>query len=103
MSKDDYKTQICNRLPPLFDCASKVVVDVDVATNFASANVSKLGESDLTKTPKWNPGVGGDIVIVRVAYPMPVWANFYGASLAQTSDGKLILMATSSFRNEPFL
>jgi Flp pilus assembly protein TadG len=103
MTQQQFKNQVCSRLPPLFDCASNVVIDVDVAANFAAADVDKLQESDLSKAPKWNPGVGGDIVVVRVAYPMKVWTNFLGASMAETSDGKLILMATSSFRNEPFL
>src|SRR6478609_1832366 len=84
MNGPQFKTQICSRLPSLFECESKVAVDVRVADNFSDADLRKLQESDLTGNYSWDPGVGGSIVIVRVIYPMKVWANFYGASLSET-------------------
>jgi len=104
MNQGQFRTQVCNRLPSLFDCTSgSVIVDVREAANFSGADVARMTEAFMTATPAYQPGVGGSIIIVRVGYKMPVWANFYGASLATTSDGKMILMATSAFRNEPFL
>ena len=104
MTQGQFRQQVCNRLPSLFDCSlGSVIIDVAEAANFSAADVSRMTEADMAAVPRYQPGVGGSIVIVRVAYKMPVWANFYGASLATTSDGKMILMATSAFRNEPFL
>jgi Flp pilus assembly protein TadG len=102
LSKSDFHQEVCNRVSGLFDC-TKILVDVNVAANFAAANVSKLQESDLKNNAStWNPGVGGDIVIVRTAYAMPIWVSAWGIGLAD-SDNQYVLTATSAFRNEPFL
>jgi Flp pilus assembly protein TadG len=97
-----FKAQVCGRLPPLFDCQSDVVVDVDVATNFGAADVAALSQAMMTATPKYNPGIGGDIVVVRVAYAKTVWMDVLGAGFANTTDGKRILMGVAAFKNEPF-
>jgi Flp pilus assembly protein TadG len=102
ITQSQFHDQVCNRTSGIFDC-TKLLVDVNVAADFGAANVSQLQESDLkNNASSYNPGAGGDIVIVRTAYPMPMWVSAWGIGL-KDADGNFVLTATSAFRNEPFL
>jgi Flp pilus assembly protein TadG len=102
LTQAQFKDEVCKRLPPLFDCATEVVVDVDVAANFGVADVAALTEAMMTAAPRYNPGTGGDIVVVRCAYAAPVYLDFLNAGFANASGSKRILFAVSAFKNEPF-
>ncbi|MBE7247720.1 MAG: pilus assembly protein [Actinomycetospora chiangmaiensis] len=101
-------------LLPSFITCSKVLVDVRKYTSFSNLST---GQSFITdgSGPTYNPGTACDIVVVRAAYPMPVYLPFlmdaslgssvsagtagltsYGGSLVQ------MLTAASVFRNEPY-
>jgi Flp pilus assembly protein TadG len=103
LTQAQFRDEVCKRLPPLFNCATEVIVDVDVAANFGAADVAALTEAMMTATPRYNPGAGGDIVVVRCAYAAPVYLDFLGAGFANAGGGKKrILFAVSAFKNEPF-
>ena len=109
-------------LIPSFITCGNLVVDVRTAGNSGSTSFTS---ADVSKTYYTNPtmnyciGTQGDVVVLRVVYPMPVFltvisgssltsfAAFRGGQTNYTSaDGttgyKHMLMATSVFRNEPF-
>lgn len=99
-----FKQQICARIYALFDCSNGIQLDVRIATDFSSADLSKPldANGNLTITPTFNPGGPGQIVIVRVVYQWPVWVQFFGLSLSDISGGNTkLLMSTVVFRNEP--
>lgn len=103
MTQAQFRTQICNRLPSMFDCVNNLTVDVRPAADFSSADVSRpIVNGVISWTPMYNPGAAGDIIIVRVVYSVPTVTNIFGAALASTADGRMVLLATSSFRNEPY-
>ena len=106
---------LCSQNPPILpsfiDCSS-LIVDVNTATSFGVANTS----GDFASAPSinscaWNPG---SIVVVRVIYPMKVFLPTIvmngGFSALQSHDSQTsykgnfvyMLMATATFRNEPF-
>ncbi len=112
-------------LIPSFIKCSNLIVDIrtvgagGASTTFAGADLSKASMIAPGFTPKYCIGVGGDIVVVRVLYPMPVYLSILSAtSMTQVSqstsgqtnytsaDGavgyKHVLMATAAFQNEPF-
>jgi hypothetical protein len=46
----------------------------------------------------YNPGGAGDVVMVRLYYPFPVFMNL----LSQLSGSFNLLAATAIFKNEPY-
>jgi|EndMetStandDraft_4_1072995.scaffolds.fasta_scaffold471479_1 Flp pilus assembly protein TadG len=103
MSAAQFKNQVCAGLPAFFDCQNKVQVDVRTYTAYLGSDTNRPLTNGLVNwVPQYNPGGKGDIVVVRAIYPMPTYTNFYGQSLANMSDGSLLLMASSAFKNEPF-
>lgn len=99
----DFKNQVCTRIHALFDCANGIQIDVRTATSFSGANTSQPldANGNLTFTPTYNPGGPGSIVVVRVIYQWPVWAQFFGINLINMTGNSRLLMSTAVFRNEP--
>ncbi|MDB5649292.1 MAG: pilus assembly protein TadG [Hyphomicrobiales bacterium] len=104
---------ICNptaprkRLLPSFVDCSKIVVDVQQATAFGGADMSRSFYTN--PTMNYSPGGGGCIVVVRAAYPMPVFFPMLTTSGISTAgqvsyNGSMthMLIGTAAFRNEPF-
>ena len=94
-------------LPSSFDC-NKLIVDVRTVTSFASGDMSKSFYT--SSTNKFCPGAAGQIVAVRVAYPLPAILplNLYSGSLGTVSNvpglpGKYhILLGAALFQEEQF-
>lgn len=103
ISQAQFQQEVCNRLPPMFNCTSNLQIDVRTTANFNAADVTRpIVNGAISWTPQYNPGNAGDIVIVRAAYSIPVFVNFLGASMANLNNGNMLLLATAAFRNEPF-
>jgi Flp pilus assembly protein TadG len=98
-----FKTAVCQRIPALLDC-SQLSVDVRTYTNFSSTSFApptSSGNFDPAQT-QFNMGTGGSIVVARAFYSYPSFANILGSSLSNQANGRILLVATASFRNEPF-
>ena len=102
---------ICPNLPSFISCSS-IITDVRTATAFASADVTN---DFYTTTTEYCPGAPGTIVVVRVAYPLPVFFPILGLmpKVGQITAGlvsnvpnqpglKHLLLATSVFQTEPY-
>lgn len=103
-SKDDFKTQVCNRIYGLFDCTNGVFVDVKSYSNFASVSTASPvsnGQID-SASMSFTMGGPGDIVVVSLYYEWPVYVTLLGNNLSNLSGGKRLLTATAVFRNEPY-
>ena len=94
-SSSDLKVEICKRTSVLFDCATKLRIDVVSAASFASfAPVAPLDDSGKLKGDasfSYAPGGRNDVVLVRSFYP---WTRLLG--------GSQLLRAAVPVRNEPF-
>lgn len=109
----EFKKKLCLETPDptkptllkaMFDC-SKLIIDVRNPTSFSSADFSKPLDSSgkLVANAQYSPGGPGAIVVVRIMYPWPLWVSGYGfLGLSDMADGKRLLVATSTFRNEPY-
>ncbi len=100
-----FKQQVCNFLPVLFNCNS-LMVNMQTATTFSNANTSSPSvtfNSSGSVSNQWTyqPGNPGDIVVLQVMYQWPVFASLLGFNLANLSNGNHLLIATSVFKNEP--
>jgi Flp pilus assembly protein TadG len=98
-----FKNEVCKGTSALMTC-SGIAVDVRTYTNFSSASQSKPVTGGVVNygSMQYTQGAGGDIVVVRVVYEWPVLMPTFGLTIGDLSNGKRLLMATSTFRNEPF-
>ena len=105
-SQADFKTQVCNRIYGLFDCANGMTVSVKSYSSFSAVDTSSPitgGTLDTTKTNSYVPGGPSCIVVVSLYYQWPIYVTMYSLSgLSNLSGNKRLLSATSVFRNEPY-
>ena len=106
MSQTGFTNAVCGKVQALFSCGG-LMVDVRTASSFASANTSMPtltynGSGAVTNSWSFQPGNPGDIVVMRVMYQWPVFLGPLGLGLSNEFNGKLLLMATATFKNEPF-
>jgi Flp pilus assembly protein TadG len=86
----------------LFNCQTAVHIDVRRFTpGTQPPNVSKEGALDPEAFGYQATGPN-DIVLVRVAVELPVFVNILGSGNTSLTNGKRLIMATATFRNEPF-
>jgi Flp pilus assembly protein TadG len=105
LSSEAFKTKVCSQVMALFDCTSKLKIDVSKFSSFAEVDLSKpvdAGTGNLKTNFNYAPGVGGDIVVVRAFYEWPTFVKLLGLNLSNMPNGSHLLSATAAFRNEPF-
>ena len=96
---------VCNNANVLFNCTG-LMVDVQVANNWSSANVAMPtltydSSGNVNNTWQFNPGNAGDIVVVRVVYLWPVFFGPLAFNWANQANGSREIMASAAFQNEP--
>jgi Flp pilus assembly protein TadG len=104
LTADTFRTKICGQLGAFLNCSS-IYVDVRKYATFAAIDLAMPIDTDgnLKKNGYvYQPGNGGDIVVVRAYYEWPVMVNWYGTNTANLADGNHLLAAAAAFRNEPF-
>jgi Flp pilus assembly protein TadG len=99
-----FKSQVCNVITGLFNCASGVYVDVETYSSFAAVGLGIPVSNGTFQSSSlgYNPGGPGDIVVVRLYYKYPVYVDLFGFSLSTLSGGFNLLAATAVFKNEPY-
>jgi Flp pilus assembly protein TadG len=108
LTQATFKTEVCNRIAGLFDCAGGMQIDVKAypTGGFADVSTAKpINAADKTlqtNTFGYQPGTACNIVVVRLMYQWPVYMSLLGFNLADLAGNKRLLMATAAFRNEPF-
>lgn len=99
-----FKTEVCERMFLLSDCASKLSIDVRTFDQFADIDMADpvedgdLNEDELT----FEPGGPEDIVLVRAYYEWSLITPLLNDSLATLSDGRRLITTAATFRNEPY-
>lgn len=106
-----FKDLICQQIYYLFDCAGGIRVEVKKFDSFAEIDLSRPtnGAGNLKSgapgTPNdlgYDPGNGGDIILVRAFYEWPTFVTLLGNNMGDLADGNHLLAGTTAFRNEPF-
>jgi Flp pilus assembly protein TadG len=101
-----FKTEVCKSLTAPISCAG-LMLDVRHFSSFSSAGSDLTNPLDANGNLKTNfsydPGVGGDVVVVRAFYEWDLTAKLpKEIGLGNMSNGDRLLVATAAFRNEPF-
>ena len=61
----------------------------------------KNGALDTSVLPRFNPGLSSQIVVARVYYLQPIYADLLQTGIANSGSNRL-LVGTAVFKNEPF-
>ena len=106
VTRDAFRTDICEAMVNLFNCSNRVTISVDRLTSFpASAPTVPLkpdGTLEDESTLPFNPGGREDIVVVQVFYEWELITPALSWPLANYPDNTRLMIATVAFRNEPF-
>ena len=100
MGQSTFKDAVCARVYGLFDCQNGVHVDVKTYPSFATVDLTNPldANGNFQNNQTFQPGAAGDIVVVRLFYQWPVYVSL----LQNMAGNKRLLVATATFRNEPF-
>ncbi len=111
MTQNQFAQQLCNNSQGIFRDVGGVtcngfMIDLQPATSFANVDVSKPtitydASGNPNNTWQYNAGAPGDIMVMRVMYPWPVYLGPLALNFGNMQNNKLLLMSTSVFRNEP--
>jgi Flp pilus assembly protein TadG len=103
MTASQFQQQVCNNASTLFTC-SGIYVNVQTQSSFSSVSMTNPDQSGTFNSAKlgYSPGGSGDIEVVQVFYQWPVFPAPLGFNLSNMSNGKLLLVATAAFQNEPY-
>lgn len=101
-----FKTELCGRMSIFSgDCPSRATVDVREIPQFRNtgapdpmADGATFNETGLT----YLTGQPGSLMLIRTWYKQPLFTPFLSQALSRLNDGNAIMMATTSFRNEPY-
>ena len=100
-----FKTAVCSEMSWLGSgCSSSVFVDVQTFSTFAGVSITDPttnGAFDNTKT-QFSTGGSESIVLVRVYYEWGLMAPLMNTGLKNLANGKRLISATATFRNEPY-
>ncbi|MBR0894085.1 pilus assembly protein [Bradyrhizobium tropiciagri] len=99
-TQQQFKDYVCGKVSALFDCANGIYVDVRSYPSNGFATVNLIPITDPTQV-KWCPGKDTDVVVVRLFYQWPLFVTKLGFNVANLPNGKRLLTATATFRNEP--
>ncbi|WP_188312086.1 TadE/TadG family type IV pilus assembly protein [Salinarimonas soli] len=94
--------QKVNRLP-LFDCHGKLKIDVRSYSAFPGAITPPVTNGALdTSSFTYQNSQPNEIVVVRAALEYPVFVSLLNTNQGNLANGNRLLMATATFRNEPY-
>lgn len=104
-SAEAFKAAVCSRVVALFDCETSLLVDVRAFDDFGDVVLPPVLDADGNIDPGafvYQQSSQRQVVTVRAALAYPVFVTLMDASRANLADGRRLILATATFRNEPF-
>ena len=100
-----FTSAICSNMGWLQStCTGSLEVDVRTEaqfTNPAEPDPFSSGTYN-SQSVTFNPGTAGQIVLVRAFYPWPLFMPVMDAALSKANNGVDVIVATTTFVNEPY-
>ncbi len=93
----NFKTLVCNKLWRNFTCGN-VKVDVRSASDYTNSFDTTNAICGSSQTAAYTPGSSGNVLVVRVCYPYPLYFNRFSGFNSST----VTLMATTVFKSENY-
>ena len=105
-----FKDIVCDEVGVLFACDDRLQIEVQRMVNFDEADLDlpeRDADGNFSGTFGFDPGTGGQTVVVRGFYRWPAFFNVWAMIDAYTGNdttpiSEYLLIATTAFRNEPF-
>ena len=104
MTQIQFRDFVCSFVSvPETECKSKLVLDVDSYTNFASIDFTAPAVNGTldNNASNYNPGGSSEIVLVKAFLPLNEF-EWVHKLLNGSSSGAFVIASTAAFRNEPF-
>ncbi len=106
IDEGEFKQALCDRMSVFKnDCDERATVDVREIPQFRDATVPDPmanGESFEDDELTYVTGEPGSLMLIRVWYERPLITPFLSQGLSRLDNGKMIMTATTAFRNEPY-
>ncbi len=106
MSAQGFKDEVCERMSLLAtDCDNRTTIDVRVIDQFRDVNPPDPmadGETFDDSELVFEAGDPGSLILIRVWYEQPLITPFLSEGLSRLDNGKMVMTATTTFRNEPY-
>ncbi len=98
------KQEVCARVSLLFDCATKLRLDVRTFANFASMTAPQplTAQGGFRQDFSFQMGGPEEIVLMSTYYEWPLLNIITSMSLSNMASGNRLLQASAAFQNEPF-
>jgi Flp pilus assembly protein TadG len=99
-----FKQEVCNQVTLLLSCTN-VFLDVESFPTIGRVDIRNPIDTNgnFVNNFAYRPGGPNDLVVVRVMYQWPLFVPGLSYWLADIAGTKKLLMATATFRNEPYL
>jgi Flp pilus assembly protein TadG len=105
MGQAQFASLVCAQVRIIFNCNNLIInVQSSSSSSGVSASLPTLtfnSQGQVTNAWQFNPGGPGDLVVVQVMYPWPVFLGPLSAGLANEPNGTRLIAATAAFYNEP--
>lgn len=106
MTAAGFKDEVCERMSLLAtDCDNRTTIDVRVIDQFQDVNPPDPmadGETFDDSELVFEAGQPGSLILIRVWYEQPLITPFLSEGLSRLDNGKMVMTATTTFRNEPY-
>ncbi|PZO04501.1 MAG: pilus assembly protein [Alphaproteobacteria bacterium] len=106
MSAAGFKDEVCERMSLLAtDCDKRTTIDVRVIDQFKDVNPpDPMADGKTFDDSKlvFEAGQPGSLILIRVWYEKPLITPFLSEGLSRLDNGKMVMTATTTFRNEPY-
>jgi Flp pilus assembly protein TadG len=98
------KQEVCARVSLLFDCQTKLRLDVRTFADFTSMNAPQPLTPQGTFQDNYSFQMGGpdQIVLMSTYYEWPLLDMVSSMSLSNMASGNRLLQASAAFQNEPY-
>jgi Flp pilus assembly protein TadG len=105
LTQSQFAADVCPMVSTLFTC-SKLQIDVSTYTSFGSASTAAPALCDsngnLITTGAYSAGTQGQIMVVQLVYPWPIFGMPIGSMLSNVCKGTTEVMGVTAFRVEPY-
>jgi len=101
---DQLRSQLCQNVVILSNCATNVQLSVQTFSTFAGiTSPSAVNQNGGLQTSfNYSPGGPGAIVFLVAFYEWPLTTPLTRGALANLGDGNYLLQSSFAFRNEPY-
>lgn len=106
MTANDFKTQVCSKLPSYVDCANKVRVNVQNFTSFGTIATSSCldggGNLIANTATTYSTGSASNVVLVTACYEWALAGQIPFLKIGKMANGSALIQASTTFMTEPY-